>query len=476
MNTKNSEKRNRALVSPEIFLVWSDEVTGRIDPFFYRPIFKELVVILKKSKYKTSTIKDIAEIFSGQRPKGGVRNIDDGVPSLGGEHVLDSGEIKTEELKFIPEEFHQKHLNSKVGPNDIILVKDGATTGKVGIIPDNYPHDDCNINEHVFAIRIKDRNTSPAYVFSVLYSEIGQLQIKKNITGATVTGLTRESVESILVPLPEIKIQQKIVSIVQKAYEEKRKKEEEIRKIIGSIDGYVLSELGIVFQRERERVAFGVWSDKIINRMDPLYLRNITMLKEVKPRYRLSSLSDLISQSPQYGANVRAVDGLPGKDIRYIRITDIDNFGNLREDDWKTAEMVQDKYLLEENDLLFARSGATAGKSFIYKKEFGKAIFAGYMIRFKIDENKANAEYVFNFTQTSWYNLWVKTIQRPSGQPNINSQEYQSLEIPLPPLSVQEKIAGEVEARRQEAARLKRETDELLREAKQKTEEIILRN
>jgi len=200
------------------------------------------------------------------------------------------------------------------------------------------------------------------------------------------------------------------------------------------------------------------------------------MLKAMKSKYGMSRLGDLIKEPPQYGANVRAVDGIVGKDIRYVRITDIDSLGNLRDDGWKTAEVVRDKYLLVENDLLFARSGATAGKTFIYKSKFGKAIFAGYMIKFKIDDKEANPDYVFNFTQTSWYGLWVKTIQRPSGQPNINSQEYQSLEIPLPPLSVQEKIASEVKVRRQKASRLKQETDELLREAKQNIEEMILRN
>ena len=62
-----------------------------------------------------------------------------------------------------------------------------------------------------------------------------------------------------------------------------------------------------------------------------------------------------------YGANEIAIDGDPQTDVRYIRITDIDADGNLQNEDWKTAKRVDEKYTLDENDILFARSGATAG-------------------------------------------------------------------------------------------------------------------
>lgn len=185
---------------------------------------------------------------------------------------------------------------------------------------------------------------------------------------------------------------------------------------------------------------FTVQSDEIEERLDPYYLKNIKVIKTAKTKYQLSKFKDLLKEPPQYGANEQAVDGNPKFDVRYIRITDINDFGNLKSDDWKTAKNVDEKYLLVENDILFARSGATAGKTFLYKKEYGKAIFAGYLIRFKIDETKANPLYVFYVTQLDRYAFWVKSIQRPSGQPNINSEEFKSFEIPLPPLSIQNQI------------------------------------
>ena len=141
-----------------------------------------------------------------------------------------------------------------------------------------------------------------------------------------------------------------------------------------------------------------------------------------------------------YGANEIAIDGDPQKDVRYIRITDIDDHGNLRGEDWKTARRIEDKYVLERNDILFARSGATAGKAFIHKREDGEAIFAGYLIRFRFDETRVNPFFVFYYTLLSRYRLWVQIIQRPSGQPNINSREFKAFEIPLPPPSIQNHI------------------------------------
>ena len=163
-----------------------------------------------------------------------------------------------------------------------------------------------------------------------------------------------------------------------------------------------------------------------------------------------------------YGANEIAVDGDPQTDVRYIRITDIDDHGNLRDEDWKTAEKVDEKYALDRNDLLFARSGATTGKAFIHKREDGEAIFAGYLIRFRFDETRVNPFFVFYYTLLSRYKLWVQVIQRPSGQPNINSREFKAFEIPLPPPSIQNHIVTIMRSAYDQKKRKEQEANALL--------------
>ena len=84
------------------------------------------------------------------------------------------------------------------------------------------------------------------------------------------------------------------------------------------------------------------------------------------------------------------------------------------------------------------------------------------------------SEYVFAFTQTSHYREWVQAIQRTAGQPNINAQEYLGLTIPLPPMSVQERIASKASSIRVEARKLKADATAALESAKQKIEEELI--
>ena len=174
---------------------------------------------------------------------------------------------------------------------------------------------------------------------------------------------------------------------------------------------------------------------------------NVQTVKEFETKYPLEKLGALTSEAPQYGANESAKEGNPKTDYRYIRITDITEDGQLN-NDWKTAEHVDKKYILQDGDLLFARSGATAGKVLYYKKELGKALYAGYLIRFKFDTNKVIPLYVYEVLSSHIYKNWVESTRGGSSQPNINAQQYASFRIPLPTLDsgIQQKIVSECEA------------------------------
>lgn len=190
--------------------------------------------------------------------------------------------------------------------------------------------------------------------------------------------------------------------------------------------------------------------------------------------YPVEKLATFLSSPPQYGANEAGIPRLNDSEARYVRITDIDEYGNLVSSLGVTAANVEEKYLLSHNDLLFARSGNTVGKSYLHKSsdDSYRHFFAGYMIRFTIDAERINPDYVFAFTQTRAYANWVKAVQRVTGQPNINADEYKSLPIPLPPPNVQNtvvdllKTSYEGRARKeQEAKRLLESTDSVVLEA-----------
>lgn len=152
-------------------------------------------------------------------------------------------------------------------------------------------------------------------------------------------------------------------------------------------------------------------------------------------------LKSLLAVSPQYGAGEAGAERSSLDQPRYIRITDIDEFGFIDPDALGvTAEIVEDRYYLKQDDILIARSGNTVGKSYIHKvrtEADNSAFFAGYLIRFVPDPSKVLPDYLFLYTQLTNYKKWVDAIQRPTGQPNINAEEYQALPVILPVLEAQ---------------------------------------
>ncbi len=186
---------------------------------------------------------------------------------------------------------------------------------------------------------------------------------------------------------------------------------------------------------------FIIQRSELENRWDPemiLYQRQT--VNEYK--FKTKKIAHLLKSNPQYGANEAGVDRTSNDIPRYIRITDIEEDGTLKSDLGKTAKKIDSKYFLNDKDVLFARSGNTVGKSYIHKKELYDydCFFAGYMIRFVFDENQISPEYAFIFTQSNFYKKWVKATQRTAGQPNINAEEYKTLQIPIPDSNTQQKI------------------------------------
>ena len=184
---------------------------------------------------------------------------------------------------------------------------------------------------------------------------------------------------------------------------------------------------------------FIVKKSEISGRLDPkMALYNQSVRHSLYPLVKLKSL--LLSK-PQYGANEAGLIREHKEQARYIRITDIDENGLISSDELgATVANLEEKYILNENDIVIARSGATVGKAYIHRHLPYTCVYAGYLIRFVVDSNKILPDYLFAYTQLNPYKEWVNAIQRPSAQPNINAEEYQSLEIPLPNLSKQQEI------------------------------------
>ena len=159
--------------------------------------------------------------------------------------------------------------------------------------------------------------------------------------------------------------------------------------------------------------------------------------------YDKKCLNDISIIKGEYGSGASAGEYIEGQP-RYVRITDIQEDGRLNNNSMASPknENNLEKYTLDYGDVLFARTGATVGKTYKYSKNDGYCIYAGYCIRFRLDINKVNPDYIFTFTKTDEYKKWVANKQRVVAQPNINAKEYgNDLLIPIPPIEEQNKFA-----------------------------------
>jgi len=167
----------------------------------------------------------------------------------------------------------------------------------------------------------------------------------------------------------------------------------------------------------------------------------VEWIGEIPEHWEIKRLKRIIADKLKYGANESAE--LEDQELpRYIRITDFGENGRLKEDTFKSLpiELAND-YLLNQGDILFARSGATVGKTFQFKNYSGKACFAGYLIKASPDEKKIISDFLYLYTKSSFYEQWKNSTFIQATIQNIGADKYQSLELTVPPLPEQQAIS-----------------------------------
>ncbi len=173
----------------------------------------------------------------------------------------------------------------------------------------------------------------------------------------------------------------------------------------------------------------------------PFKLNGVTIDKK---KWRDVSLSDCCLSEGQYGLNAPACafkDNLP----KYIRITDIDEDGRYNRSSVAYVDVDDyENYLLNENDVLLVRTGSTTGKSYLYDKNDGKLVYAGFLIRFNINPEFVDKRVVYACLNTNSYWKWVGVMSMRSGQPGINATEYSKYRFKIPLDKKEQKAIAEV--------------------------------
>lgn len=452
----------------KIFIVKRSEIEGRLDP---------KMALYNQESHSTQYHKIQLKKLLLKAPQYGVG--ESGVTRKSYQEpryiritdIDSNGIVNSKELGATANNIEDKYI---LNDGDILFARSGATVGKT-YLHKTKPYM-CFYAGYLIRFVVNTSLILPEYLFAYTQLPIYKKWIAAIQRPSAQPNINAEEYQSLEIPLPNLDIQHYICNIIKNGYLTKQKKEAEAQKLLDSIDGYILNELGITMPKSdlnlKERIFFCNFKQATGGRLDPKFNNQWQKLKSLQCNYPKVTLADVVFNSGQYGANETAIDYKEG-DTRYIRITDIDDLGCLKENNKVTCKNIEQNYMLHKNDLLFARSGSV-GKCYIHKRISEPAIFAGYLIRFIINAAIINPDYLFYYCNCSLYKYWVDTIQRPAVQANINSEEFRQIIIPLPPMAKQQEIADHITALRHQAAQLQQEGKEALEKAKQKVEQMIL--
>ena len=345
-----------------------------------------------------------------------------------------------------------------IGTKKQFLIKEGqfivskidARNGAFGVIPTEL--DDAIITGNFWTFDVDYSLINPHFLSLITTTKEFILFCANASNGTTNRHyLQEEAFLNVKIPLPSLEEQ----NILLEKYNNKillaQKQEIEAKEIEDSIEEYLFEKLGI------EEIESKVKSSKLqfiesknIDRWDIWTSSN----KYKTNKYNINLLKNIVTDKPLYGANEKGVKKIT--DTRYIRITDINEDASLNNEIVSPAN-VDEKFLLSENDFLIARSGNTVGKTFLYKSIIGRAIYAGYLVKYTLDIDKVIPEYLLYFSKSLYYKNWIENNQRVSGQPNINGQEFLYSPIILPPLNIQKIIVKEITKRKAKIKQLKQE-------------------
>ena len=314
-------------------------------------------------------------------------------------HIFSPTDITT------PSEFNDEYLLNK---NDIVFARTGASTGKTYL----YDSNDGDLYFAGFLIKFHVKDANARFVFYQTLTHKYSKWVHVMSTRSGQPGINSEEYGSYKIKLPDIHEQQKIADF------------------LSNVDSIITAETKILNTLQKKKKA-------LMQKLFTQQLRFKSADGTDFPAWEEKKLGE-ISSSPKYGLNASGIDY--DGEHKYLRITDIDEVTHtFSPEEITTPSEFSDDYLLEENDIVFARTGASTGKTYLYNPNDGDLYFAGFLIKFHIKD--ANARFVFYQTCTHEYEKWVHIMSTRSGQPGINSEEYSTLKIKLPCKSEQQKIA-----------------------------------
>ena len=375
----NKIKKNKIINSDDISFVYSKYLEEKI---------------IRNSKYVRSKLSELVDIFSGSRQKGG--SLSSGIPSIGGAQIGKNGNILNHKMVYVSEEHFNSMKKGKLQIGDVLIVKDGATTGKMGFYNGEFPK--AAINEHIFALRVR-KNYSNDLLYYLLRSDEFQKKLKPYIQG--IIGGINLKFSNIEIPFPSLEIQKQIVK---------------------ELDGY----------------------QKIIDGCREV-IENYKTSIDIDPSWEMVELSDLckkITDGSHFSPETLS-DGMP-----YVTVKDLNNSKidllNCKKISKKDYDMlVKNGCKPNKDDTLFSKDG-TVGKTAFVNEDNNFVILSSLAI---LTPDKSKIEPKFLFLLLSSQFFINEAINQKTGVAikRIVLKTMKKIKVPLPPKNIQIEIIQALE-------------------------------
>lgn len=333
------------------------------------------------------------------------------------------GKVNWDTCYHISQQRFEEAPEIHVKKGDLLMTKDG-TVGKTAYI-DEKP-DQVSLNSHLLIIRpIHQDVCDNRYLQYLIMSGVFRKFTDIHSTGSIMASISQEKFSDFSFPLPTFSEQDAIVSYLD--------------KVTTQIDTAISQQQKMIdLLNERKQI---IINNAVTKGLDPnvkMKDSGVDWIGEICSSWNIFRLKHLLCGNLMYGANESAESEDPSFP-RYIRITDIDENGKLKPETFRSLPPTKaEPYLLKKGDILFARSGATSGKTYLFDEDI-KACFAGYLIKAQVS-NKIISRYLMYYTRSGIYENWKNSIFIQATIQNIGADKYSNLRIPLPSISEQKEI------------------------------------
>ena len=435
-----------------------------MDPFYYKPEFREFKKAL--TSIKVEKLGDIANFQYGLNE---IAKENGDIIYIRITDIDENGLLKKDELAYL--DYKDEYANYKLQNGDLLIARIGATFGKSFYFNENL---NAVFAGYLIRIKLKTNQLNPKFLFYFFQTQYFKNQARMLVRGGAQPQFNANTIKDLLIPILPLQTQNHVVTLMDKVYFSKKTKESEAQKLLDSIDTYVLNELGIKLPELKDKLSYIVNSNELEGkRVDPYYYQ--PKFKELEKAIENSKFGVV-----NVGTKLNILDKLEDINkytyINYVDLSSVNkslglitNYNKLNPSEAPSRA----KQKIEKGDLLLSGLSGSLKSIAVFDNSFDNAICSTGFYVIKSSENYNNY-FLWALFRTDIFQLILQREASGAIMSAINREAFVNLKIPLPSLTIQNKIADEVKKRIEEAKRLQKEAEKELVNAKQEVEALIL--